>query len=45
MDIKKGGLLNEGKTKKIFAVEGDLMHAVIEYKNAITAFDDPSFTK
>lgn len=45
MDVVKGALINEGKTKKIFAVEGDARHAIIEYKNAITAFDDPSFTK
>lgn len=44
-DVQKGVLLNEGKTKKIYAVEGDSQHAIIEYKNAITAFDDPSFTK
>ncbi|MBI5456336.1 hypothetical protein HY969_01215 [Candidatus Kaiserbacteria bacterium] len=44
-DVKKGKLLNEGKTKKIFAAEGDDSLAIVEYKNAITAFDDPSFTK
>lgn len=43
--VQKGALINEGKTKKIYAVQGDAEHAVIEYKNAITAFDDPSFTK
>lgn len=43
--IEKGELLSEGKTKKIYAVTGDSEHAVVEYKNAITAFDDPSFTK
>jgi phosphoribosylaminoimidazole-succinocarboxamide synthase len=43
--ITRGELVNEGKTKKIYAVEGDPKHAIIEYKNAITAFDDPSFTK
>jgi len=42
---QRGTLLNEGKTKKIFEVAGDPEHAIIEYKNAITAFDDPSFTK
>ncbi len=45
MNVTRGALLNEGKTKKIFAVQGDSKHAVVEYKNAITAFDDPSFTK
>ena len=44
-DVSRGDLINEGKTKKIYAVEGDSKHAIIEYKNAITAFDDPSFTK
>ncbi len=44
-ELKKGTLINEGKTKKIFAVEGDPKHVIVEYKNAITAFDDPSFTK
>ncbi|MEN9560778.1 MAG: hypothetical protein RIQ56_51 [Candidatus Parcubacteria bacterium] len=43
--IARGSLINEGKTKKIFAIEGDAQNAVIEYKNTITAFDDPSFTK
>lgn len=45
IDIKRGELLNEGKTKKIFAVKDNSKHAIVEYKNAITAFDDPSFTK
>ncbi|MBP9816800.1 MAG: hypothetical protein KBD05_02125 [Candidatus Pacebacteria bacterium] len=44
-EFTKGELLIEGKTKKIFAVEGDPKHVIVEYKNAITAFDDPSFTK
>jgi len=44
-ELKKGTLLNEGKTKKIFAVEGDPTQVIVEYKNAITAFDDPSFTQ
>ncbi|MEK9160783.1 MAG: phosphoribosylaminoimidazolesuccinocarboxamide synthase [Patescibacteria group bacterium] len=43
--LARAGLINEGKTKKIFAVVGDPMHVVVEYKNTITAFDDPSFTK
>lgn len=45
MKIARGELINEGKTKKIYAVEGDAKRAIVEYKNAITAFDDPSFTK
>lgn len=44
-EINRGALVNEGKTKKIYAVQGDSKHAIVEYKNAITAFDDPSFTK
>ncbi|MBY0110496.1 hypothetical protein K2Y00_00595 [Patescibacteria group bacterium] len=43
--LERGTLINEGKTKKIFAVEGDPAHVIVEYKNTITAFDDPSFTK
>ncbi len=44
-EVNRGELINEGKTKKVFAVQGDSKHAIVEYKNAITAFDDPSFTK
>ena len=43
--IKKGKILVEGKTKKIFSVEGDDSLVIVEAKNAITAFDDPDFTK
>mgnify|MGYP002725449686 CR=1 FL=1 len=43
--MQKGELVNEGKTKIIFEVEGDSSRAVIEYKNAITAFDNPDFTQ
>ena len=43
--MERGALIIEGKTKKIFAVAGDPAHVIVEYKNAITAFDDPSFTK
>ena len=43
--IKRGDLVIEGKTKKVFAVEGDNSVAIIAYKNAITAFDDPNFTQ
>lgn len=42
---KKGALIAEGKTKKIYAVEGQPGLAIIEYKNDITAFDNPAFTK
>lgn len=41
----RGALISEGKTKQIFAVVGDDAHAIVAYKNTITAFDDPSFTK
>ncbi|MDP2650441.1 MAG: phosphoribosylaminoimidazolesuccinocarboxamide synthase [bacterium] len=43
--MEKGELIIEGKTKKIFSVPGKPDMAIVEYKNAITAFDDPSFTK
>ena len=43
--VVRGELVNEGKTKKIYEVAGDPKHAIVEYKNTITAFDDPSFTK
>ncbi len=43
--MQRGELIIEGKTKKIFAVEGNDSQAIIEYKNAITAFDDPNYTK
>ena len=45
MEVKKGELLAEGKTKRIFAFPGFENMVVIEYKDTITAFDDPSFTK
>lgn len=41
----RGSLIAEGKTKKIFEVEGNEGLAVVEYKNDITAFDNPNFTK
>ena len=43
--MNRGALIAEGKTKKIYAVEGSPDLAVIEYKNDITAFDNPEFTK
>lgn len=43
--VERGALVNEGKTKKIYEVVGDPKHAIVEYKNTITAFDDPTFTK
>jgi len=45
MKIKKGKLLVEGKTKSIFEAVDDADSVVVEYKNTITAFDDPNFTK
>jgi phosphoribosylaminoimidazole carboxylase/phosphoribosylaminoimidazole-succinocarboxamide synthase len=41
----KGGLLAEGKTKKIWAAGWDYNFVIIENKTDITAFDDPKFTK
>lgn len=38
-------LLNEGKTKRIWSIKGDDEMIIIENKDDITAFDDPSFTK
>lgn len=43
--MNKGELIIEGKTKRILAVKDNEKQAIIEYKNAITAFDDPSFTQ
>lgn len=40
-----GALVAEGKTKKIFEAIGESGRVVVEYKNDITAFDDPKFTK
>ena len=42
---KKGRLLAEGKTKKIWEVEGDDSLIIIENKPDITAFDNSAFTK
>lgn len=44
-EYKKGNLLAEGKTKKIFKVIGMPELAIIQYKNTITKFDNPDFTK
>lgn len=45
MDYKKGSKLNEGKTKIVWKVKNRPDLVIIENKNDITAFDDPSFTK
>ena len=42
---EKGELLSEGKTKWIYAVVGHFELVIIEYKDTITKFDDPSQTK
>lgn len=44
-NVQRGEILNEGKTKKIYTVAGDPAHCIVEYKNTITAFDDPAATK
>jgi fibrillarin-like rRNA methylase len=41
----KGALIAEGKTKKLFAVEGNDELVFIENKTDITKFDDASLTK
>lgn len=41
----RGALIAEGKTKRIYEYPGDPSKAVVEYKNDITAFDDPSKTR
>lgn len=45
MNLEKGKLSAEGKTKKIWSVVGNANLAIVEYKNTITAFDDPSRTR
>jgi phosphoribosylaminoimidazole carboxylase/phosphoribosylaminoimidazole-succinocarboxamide synthase len=44
-EYKKGELLTEGKTKKIFEVDGNPELCIIQYKDTITKFDDPDQTK
>ncbi|MFM2414932.1 MAG: hypothetical protein RI911_625 [Candidatus Parcubacteria bacterium] len=43
--IKRGELVAEGKTKRIFTAQEHSNLAVVAYKNDITAFDNPDFTK
>jgi len=43
--VEKGVELHAGKTKTIFAVEGDDSLVILQNQNAITAFDDPDQTK
>ncbi len=42
---KKGKLIAEGKTKKIWENKNDSETVIVEYKDDITAFNDPKFTK
>ena len=41
----KGKVLAEGKTKIVYTVEGKPRLVILQSKDAITAFDDPDFTK
>lgn len=43
--VHRGALVAEGKTKRIFEMESHPNLVVVEYKNDITAFDNPDFTK
>ena len=45
MTYEKGQKIIEGKTKIVWEIKGDSQNVIIENKNDITAFDDPSFTK
>lgn len=45
MKYQKKKLLAEGKTKKIWGVLGCKDTVIIAYKDTITAFDDPKYTK
>ncbi|PKL72550.1 hypothetical protein CVV26_00875 [Candidatus Kuenenbacteria bacterium HGW-Kuenenbacteria-1] len=45
MTYEKGQKIIEGKTKIIWEIKNDSKNVLIENKNDITAFDDPSFTK
>ncbi len=45
MSITKGAKIIEGKTKIIWAIDGNPHAVVVEHKNTITAYDDPDFTQ
>lgn len=45
MKHEKGSLCNEGKTKRIMPYKNNPNIVIVKNKNAITAFDDPKFTK
>ncbi len=42
---QKGKLIAEGKTKKIWENKKDRRTVIVEYKDDITAFNDPKYTK
>ncbi|MFA5925853.1 MAG: phosphoribosylaminoimidazolesuccinocarboxamide synthase [Parcubacteria group bacterium] len=42
---QKGKLIAEGKTKKIWENKNDPKTVIVEYKDDITAFNDPKYTK
>lgn len=42
---QKGKIIAEGKTKKIWENKKDPKAVIVEYKDDITAFNDPKFTK
>jgi len=45
MAYQKADQIAEGKTKRVFAVQGEPALTILEYKPDITAYDDPKFTK
>ncbi|HDQ00215.1 MAG TPA: hypothetical protein ENN22_13680 [bacterium] len=45
MKYQKTTVINEGKTKIVWAVEGQPSLVIIENKPDITAFDDPAYTR
>ncbi len=45
MEYKKGKLLYEGKTKKVWQTEPESDFIIIENKEDITAYDNPEYTK
>jgi len=45
MEYKKGQLLYEGKTKKVYETDPVSDFLIIENKEDITAYDNPKFTK
>ena len=45
MPDEKGNLLAEGKTKRIWELKGSDREVIVETKDTITAFDDPTKTR